>query len=180
MTIKELYLNKAIPALKAQFGYTNDNAVPRLSKIVVHVGIGKDARDAKALETASETLRRITGQQPVKTLAKKAIANFKTRRGMVLGLKVTLRGPRMYDFVTKLIQVALPRVRDFRGLNPKAVDRTGNATIGFREHLVFPEIRSDEVERVHGLEVVIHTTARSRDEGLALLKELGFPFAAKG
>jgi large subunit ribosomal protein L5 len=179
MTIRELYNKKVVPELKEQFGFTNIHAVPRIVKVVVHVGVGKDMRDAKALETAMDTMRRITGQQPVKTLAKKSIANFKTRKGMVLGLKVTLRGPLMYDFLTRLINVALPRVRDFRGISTKIVDKTGNATVGFKEHLVFPEIRTDEVERVHGLEVIIHTTAANHDEGVALLKGLGLPFAAK-
>ena len=140
--------------LMKDFGLTNRLAVPRVEKVVVHVGVGKDAKDAKMLETATETLRRITGQQPVKTLAKKSISNFKIRQGMVVGLKVTLRGKHMEDFLTKLIHVALPRVRDFRGLSETIVDRTGNATIGFREHLVFPEIRSDEVERMDDVPVI--------------------------
>ena len=145
-------------------------------KVIVHVGTGAGVKDAKFLETAEATLRRITGQVPVKTIAKKSIANFKIREGMVVGLKVTLRGRRMEDFLTKLINVALPRVRDFRGISPKVVDRTGNAAIGFKEHLVFPEIRTDEVERVHGLEVIIDTTATTQAEGVALLRHLGFPF----
>ena len=179
MKLKELYKEKVLPALKDEFGYTNSHAVPRLEKVVVHIGVGKDLRDAKALETALETLRRITGQEPVKTLAKKSIANFKTRKGMVLGLKVTLRGARMYDYLEKLVNVALPRVRDFRGLNPKIIDKTGSATIGFKEHLAFPEIRNDEVERVHGLEVIIQSTAKNKAEGFALLKYLNFPFGDK-
>ncbi len=173
--IREKYQKEVVPTLEKEFGFTNMHAVPRIVKVVVHVGIGKDVKDAKILETATDTLRRITGQQPVKTLAKKSISNFKIRQGMVIGLKVTLRGKRMEDFLTKLIHVALPRVRDFRGIPDSIVDKTGNATIGFREHLVFPEIRSDEVERIHGLEVTIQTTAKSKAEGVALLKGLGLP-----
>ena len=176
MNIREKYNTEVAPALVKAFGFKNKHALPRVEKIVVHVGIGKDVKDAKSLETATETLRRITGQQPVKALAKKSISNFKIRAGMIVGLKVTLRGQRMNDFLTKLIHVALPRVRDFRGLSDTIVDRTGNATIGFREHLVFPEIRSDEVERIHGLEVTIQTSAASKAEGVALLKGLGVPF----
>lgn len=176
MTFHERYTKTVVPALKERFKYDNVHAIPQVEKVVVHVGIGKDVKDAKALETATETLRRITGQQPVKTLAKKSIANFKIREGMVVGLKVTLRGQRMEDFLTKFLHVALPRVRDFRGLSPKVVDRLGNATIGLKEHLVFPEIRTDEVERMHGLEIIVHTTAQTKEEGLALLKGLGFPF----
>lgn len=175
-TFKERYQRDAIPVLERTFGYRNRLAIPRVTKVVVHVGTGAGLKDAKVLETAEATLRRITGQAPVKTLAKKSIANFKIRQGMTVGLKVTLRGQRMEDFLTKLIHVALPRVRDFRGLDPHIVDSRGNITIGFREHLVFPEIKSDEVERLHGLEVVIDTTAKTREEGLALLQGLGFPF----
>src|SRR3989338_4537863 len=175
-TLKEKYQQEIVPAMKKEFGYRNSLAVPRLNKAVVHMGTGAGLKDAKFLEGAEATLRRITGQAPVKTLAKKSIANFKIRQGMVVGLKVTLRGKRMWDFLTKLTNVALPRVRDFRGLDPKAVDRQGNASFGFKEHVVFPEIRSDEVERLHGLEVVVDTTATSYNEGLSLLRHLGFPF----
>lgn len=175
-TLKHQYLTVVVPALAAEFSYANRLAVPRIEKVIVHVGTGAGLKDAKFIETAEGTLQRITGQRPVKTLAKQSIANFKIRQGMVVGLKVTLRGGRMWDFLAKLIHVALPRVRDFRGLDPSIVDRSGNATIGFKEHVVFPEIRSDEVERLHGLEIVIDTTARSHDEGLALLRHLGFPF----
>lgn len=176
ITSHKHYLEKVVPALMAEFGFTNKLAVPKVAKVVVHIGTGPGIKDAKFLETAEDTLQRITGQRPVKTLAKKSIANFKIRQGMVVGLKVTLRGRRMWDFLTKLTNVALPRVRDFRGLDPKAVDRQGNASFGFKEHVVFPEIPSDEVERIHGLEVVVDTTATTHDEGLSLLRHLGFPF----
>ncbi|PJE76017.1 50S ribosomal protein L5 [Candidatus Uhrbacteria bacterium CG10_big_fil_rev_8_21_14_0_10_48_11] len=170
------YTATVLPKLMKEFGYKNVHEAPRVTKVVVHVGTGQGLTDAKFLETATETLRRITGQQPVKTIARKSISNFKIREGMVIGLKVTLRGKRMDDFLNKLVHVSLPRVRDFRGLAPSIVDKTGNATVGFKEHLVFPEIRSDEVERIHGLEVIIDTTAKNREEGMALLTALGFPF----
>lgn len=174
--LQEKYLKEVLPALEAEFHYKNRLASPKITKVIVHIGTGTGLKDAKFLETAEATLQRITGQRPVKTLAKKSIANFKIRKDMVIGLKVTLRGVRMWDFLTKLVSVALPRVRDFRGLSPKIVDRSGNVSIGFKEHVVFPEIKSDEIERLHGLEVVIDTTAKSNKEGLALLKALGFPF----
>jgi len=175
--VKQLNTEAVVAEMKKEFGYKNLMQVPRITKIVIHVGTGyKSLQDAKFLETSEETLRRITGQQPVKTLAKKSISNFKVREGMVVGLKVTLRGKRMVDFFQKLIKVALPRVRDFRGISKKVVDKTGNVSIGFKEHLVFPEIKSDEVERIHGLEVIIDTTAKTQKEGVALLTALGFPF----
>lgn len=170
------YQKKVVPALRAEFGYANTNQVPHLVKVVLNVGIPAGSKDPKVLETATEVLRRITGQQPVKTLAKKAISNFKIRQGMVVGLMVTVRGRRMYDFVDKLIHVTLPRVRDFRGLSPKSFDARGNLAIGFREFIAFPEISPDEVERLHGLELVVVTTAKTKAEGMMLMKQLGFPF----
>lgn len=174
--LQEQYEKKVVPALKEQFQYKNHMAVPKVMKVVVHIGIGAGLKDAKVLETAEATIKRITGQQPVKTKAKKSIANFKIREGMVVGLKVTLRGKRMWDFLTKFLTVALPRIRDFRGIKPTIVDDNGNASIGLKEHLAFPEISSDEVERLHGLEVTVHTTAGNRAAGQALLTGLGFPF----
>jgi len=179
LTLQAKYQREIVPALMQQFGYANRLAVPRINKVIVHMGTGAGLKDAKFLEGAETTLRRITGQAPVKTLAKKSIANFKIRAGMVIGLKVTLRGKRMWDFLTKLTSVALPRTRDFRGLKQSMVDRSGNLTIGFREHVAFPEIKSDEVERLYGLEAVIDTTAKGHDEGLAIFKHLGFPFRSR-
>lgn len=173
------YRKKVVPALREQFGYANVNAVPRLVKAVLNVGVSASQKDSKFLESATATLTRITGQKPAPTVAKKSISNFKVRQGMTVGLKVTLRGNRMYDFVDKLISVTLPRVRDFRGLSPNALDSRGNLAIGFRESIAFPEVRSDEVERLHGLEVSVVTSAKTRDEGLAFLKALGFPFREK-
>lgn len=170
------YKKTVVPALKEQFGYKNVYEVPRLDKVVLNVGLPAGSKDAKLAETAEQVLRRISGQQPVKTLAKKSISNFKIRKGMVVGLTVTLRGKRMEAFTEKLIHITLPRVRDFRGLSPKALDGRGNLSIGFKEFIAFPEIHPDEVERLHGLEVAVVTTSKTRDEGFALLKLLGFPF----
>lgn len=178
MTLIERYQKEVIPAMAARFGYKNPMAVPKIEKVTVNVGLSAGVRDPKFLDIAEATLRRITGQQPVKTLAKKSISNFKIRKGMAVGMALTLRGNRMYDFLEKLVRVTLPRVRDFRGLSPNSFDNGGNMTIGFRENIAFPEIRSDEIERLHGLEVTIVTTAGSREEGLELLKNLGFPFAS--
>lgn len=172
----EKYRKEVAPALKAELGLKNILAVPKLTKVVVSVGTGQGLRDPRFGEVAEATLTRLTGQKPLKTAAKKSIAAFKVRQGMKVGLKATLRGPRMYDFVDKLINVSLPRVRDFRGLDVKNVDGQGNLNIGFREHLAFPEIKSDEVEKIHGLEVTVVTTAKTAAAGLALLKKLGFPF----
>ncbi len=174
--LAEHYKKTVVPALKAQFGYSNMHEVPRLEKIVLNVGLPAGSKDPKLAETAEQVLRRISGQQPVKTLAKKAISNFKIRQGMVVGLMVTVRGKRMEALVEKLIHITLPRVRDFRGLSPKTLDGRGNLSIGFKEFTAFPEIRPDEVERLHGLEVAVVTTAKTYEEGFALLKLLGFPF----
>lgn len=163
--------------MEAKFGYKNNMAVPKITKVVINVGTGHGLKDAKFNEAVENTLIRITGQQPVKTAAKKSISNFKIREGLIVGMMVTLRGKRMYDFLDKLINIALPRVRDFRGLNPKSVDPKGNLNIGFREHISFPEIKSDEIEKIHGLQVSVVTTAKTRDEGVELLTLLGFPFS---
>lgn len=163
-------------ALQQELGYTNVNAVPRLDKVIVNAGLSKSIMDTAYTDVALDVLKRITGQQPVKTLAKKSISNFKIRQGMVVGAKVTLRCARMYAFVQRLVHVALPRVRDFQGLDPSAFDGQGNYSIGFSEHIMFPEISSDEVEKIVGLEVNIVTTAQGDKEGLALLRLLGFPF----
>ena len=176
MRLQEHYQKNIVPVLLTEFKEVNRLALPRFVKVVLHVGLGPALKDAKFLETVENTLKRISGLQPIKTKAKKSISNFKIREGMVIGTMVTLRGAKMYDFLDRLIHVALPRVRDFRGISPKVVDAQGNITIGFREHMVFPEIRSDEVERLHGLEVTIQTTAGTRERGLALFRAIGFPF----
>ena len=176
MTYRELYTKKVVPELMKQFGYRNAMAVPRLKSVVINVGVGRNRGDEKYIKTVENSLERITGQKPIWTKAKKSIAAFKIREGQVVGAKVTLRGKRMEDFIIKLVHSAFARIHDFRGIPAKAVDAQGNCTVGFREHLAFPEIKPDEVERVHGLEVSIHTDAKTKQEGYILLKLLGFPF----
>jgi large subunit ribosomal protein L5 len=178
-TLKKQFAASISAALSKEFGESNVMSVPRVVKVTLNVGLSASNKDPKLAETVAETLSRIAGQKPVETLSKKSIAAFKIREGMTVGMKVTLRGERMYSFLNKLINVTLPRVRDFRGLSPKFVDKGGNMSIGFKEHIAFPEIRPDEVERIHGLEVVITTTAGNREKGLALFKALGFPFQTK-
>ncbi len=175
MAMKEFYKTEVVPKLKQAFGYKNIHAVPTVRSITLNVGLGPGLKDARFLETAEKTLTRISGQRPVKTKARKSISTFKIREGMVVGLKVTLRGKRMWDFLEKLFRVSLPRVRDFRGLSPKAFDGRGNYSIGFKEHIAFPEIHSDELEVLHGLQVTISTSADSNEEAKALLTHLGLP-----
>jgi len=176
MTLKERYIKEIQPQLMRDLKLKNPMAVPKVSHVTVAAGISPTNKDAKFLETAEGVLTRITGQRPVKTKAKKSISNFKIRQGMVVGLRVTLRGPRMWDFLDKLLNVTFPRIRDFRGISPKLVDSTGNLSVGFKEFLPFPEIKPDEVERMHGLQVTLTTTAGKKDRGVALAKALGFPF----
>ncbi len=174
--LKEKYQKEVIPAMKEKFGYKNDLAVPRIERTIVNVGIGSSAlKDEKIQEIISKDLTLITGQKPVPTLAKKAIAGFKTRKGMVVGLKITLRGKRMFEFLSRLINVALPRTRDFRGLSPKSIDQGGNLTIGIKEHIIFPETSGEDIKRIFGLEVTVVSSAKKRKEALELFKLLGFP-----
>lgn len=174
--LKEKYIKEVIPALKKDLGIDNVMALPKIKKVTINIGLGKSLSDPKFTEIAQSTLTKISGQKPVFRKAKKSISAFKIRQGLEVGLMVTLRGKRMYDFLSKLINVALPRARDFRGLDSKSIDEMGNLTIGFREHIIFPEIKSDEIEKIHGLEVSISTTASSKEEGLKLFEKLGFPF----
>jgi len=176
-SIREHYKKVVVPALQKEFGFTNLLSVPRITKVVLNIGFNSASKEARLQEVALRTLERITGQKPVITRARKSISNFKIREGMPIGSMVTLRGPRMYDFIEKLINIALPRVRDFRGIESTSLDTCGNLSIGFREHIVFPEIRSDEIETIHGLEVAIVTTAKSREVGKRLFELLGFPFS---
>jgi large subunit ribosomal protein L5 len=178
-TLRTKYETEISAALGKQFGVENRMAVPRITKITLNVGISAGNKDPKLQETVETTLSRITGQKPVPTLAKKSIAAFKVRENQVVGMKVTLRGARMYHFLDKLVNVTLARVRDFRGISPKVIDSTGNMSIGFKEHIAFPEIRPDEVERLHGIEIVITTTAGTKERGFALMKAFGFPFSAE-
>jgi large subunit ribosomal protein L5 len=174
--LKEKYKKDVVKALKDKFGLKNINQVPKIIKTVINIGVGRNAKEQAFIDNADKSLVKITGQKPVRTKAKKSISAFKIRQGMVVGLKVTLRHDRMYDFLEKLINVSFPRIRDFRGISEKTIDRTGNLTIGFKEHIAFPEIRVDEVENIHGLEICISTTAKNREEGLELFRQLGFPF----
>jgi len=176
MKLKDKYKKEVAIKLKEKFGYKSVMAVPRVTKVVVNIGAGKVLQDAAYQEVMENTLKRITGQLPIKTRAKKSIASFKIRQGMVVGFKVTLRGERMWGFIEKLVNVTLPRVHDFRGLDSRGFDKHGNYSLGFKEYTAFPEIRSDEVEKQHGLEVTINTTARSDEESKELLILLGFPF----
>ena len=176
MSFKTLYKEKSVPALKQAFGLNNPMAVPKIVKVVVNAGVGKTLKDAKMLEAIIEDIRGITGQAPVKTLAKKSVAGFKIREGQVVGLMVTLRGNRMYDFLEKMVRVALPRVRDFRGLDPKKFDHHGNYNIGVREQIVFPETTREHMDYTFGFEVNIQTNTNDDKQALELLKSLGFPF----
>ncbi len=173
---RKKYTEEVVPALKKQLGHTNNFQVPKIEKVTLNVGVGKILKDQAMIAHIEDFLTRITGQKPVRTKAKKSIASFKLREGNVIGIMVTLRNKRMYEFLEKLLTFTLPRVRDFRGLEAKNVDRGGNLSIGFRENLSFPEVTSDDIEQSHGLQVVITTTAGTREEGLALLTLLGFPF----
>src|SRR3990172_242007 len=178
--LKERYQKEIVPALKKSLGVDNVMEVTRLQKVVLNIGIGQAQGEAKVLDAAVEDLATITGQKPVVTKARKSIANFKLREGVSIGVKVTLRGERMWAFFDRLVNLALPRVRDFRGVSPNAFDGRGNYTMGFNEQLVFPEIRYDSIDQVRGMEVTIVTSARTDDEGRALLQMLGMPFRREG
>ncbi|MGI8733099.1 MAG: 50S ribosomal protein L5 [Pyrinomonadaceae bacterium] len=176
--LKERYHKEVAPAIAKEFGIKNPMAVPRLEKIVVNMGMGEAIANAKILDIAADEVRAIVGQKPVITKAKKSIASFKLRQGMPIGVMVTLRGDRMYEFLDRLVSIALPRVRDFRGVSPKAFDGRGNYTIGVREQLIFPEIDFNKVEKLRGMNISIVTTARDDEQARALLKSLGMPFRA--
>jgi large subunit ribosomal protein L5 len=175
--LRTRYLDELVPALKEQLGLINKMQVPRLEKVVVNMGVGEAVKDGRLLDAALEDLATITGQKAVVTKARKSIAGFKLREGMAIGAKVTLRGAYMWEFVDRLISLALPRIRDFRGLSPTAFDGHGNYTLGVTEQLIFPEIDYDKVVKVTGMDITIVTTATTDDEGRALLAALGFPFA---
>ena len=178
--LRELYKTEAVPALMKRFGYRNLMAVPRLVKINVNMGLGEAIANAKVLDVAAEELASITGQRPVVTKAKKSIAAFKLRQGMPIGVTVTLRGDRMYEFFDRLVSIALPRVRDFRGVSAKSFDGRGNYTMGMRDQLIFPEIDYGKADKARGMNITIVTTAKSDDEAYELLRVLGMPFAKKG
>jgi large subunit ribosomal protein L5 len=174
--LKERYLHEVVPQLRQIFGYRNPHEVPRLDKVVVNMGVGEAIQNAKVLDSAVSELALISGQKPLVTKSKKSIANFKLRAGMSIGCKVTLRQDRMYEFLDRLINVALPRVRDFKGVSPHSFDGRGNYALGIREQVIFPEVSYEAVERVKGLGVIIVTTARSDEEARSLLTLLGMPF----
>ena len=176
--IKEKYLKEVVPAMQKEFAYKNINEVPKLDKIVLNMGLGDVKDNSKSFNLAVEELAAISGQKPVVTKAKKSVANFKVREGMKIGAKVTLRGERMYEFFDKFVSIALPRVRDFRGVNDKSFDGRGNYSYGVREQLIFPEIIYDKIEKIRGFDISFVTTAESDDEARALLKYLGMPFKA--
>lgn len=174
--LKETYTKEIVPSLQNKFGYKSVMQVPKVEKIVINMGVGEAVQNSKVLDNAVEDLTAIAGQKPVITRAKKSIAGFKLREGMPIGAKVTLRGERMYHFLDKLINISLPRVRDFRGISPKAFDGRGNYTLGVKEQLIFPEISYDKIDKVRGMDVVIVTTANTDEEAFALLSEMGMPF----
>ena len=174
--LRERYREEIIPALREKFGYENVMQVPRLEKIVVNMGVGEAAQNSRALDGAMDDLTRITGQKPQLRRARKSIAGFKIREGMPLGARTTLRGERMWEFLDRLISIALPRVRDFRGINPRSFDGRGNFALGLREQLIFPEISYDAVEATRGLDVAVVTTAKTDEESRELLRLLGMPF----
>src|SRR5918997_233391 len=174
--LRERYQREVAPALAKEFGITNQMAIPRLEKIVINMGLGEAIANAKIVDTAAEELRAVSGQKPVTTRAKKSIAAFKLRQGMPIGSMVTLRGERMYEFLDRLVSIALPRVRDFRGVSPRAFDGGGNYTLGVRDQLIFPEIDFNRVDKTRGMNISIVTTARNDEHARALLRALGMPF----
>ena len=177
--LKDLYREQMVPALQKELGYENVMQVPRLEKIVVNVGLGEALQNAKALDATVQDITTITGQKPIMTRARKSIASFKLREGNPIGVKVTLRGDRMWDFLDRLCNVALPRQRDFRGISPDSFDGRGNYSLGLREQLVFPEIDYDKIDKIRGLEITIVTTAQTDEEGYHLLRHLGMPFKGR-
>jgi large subunit ribosomal protein L5 len=174
--LKDRYVNDVVPKLRSEFGITNLMAVPKITKVVCNIGLGEASRNPKLLDQAVEELAAITGQRPVVRKARKSIAQFKLREGMQIGCMVTLRSERMYEFLDRLVNIALPRVRDFRGLSPRGFDGRGNYTLGVRDHLIFPEVDYTKVERPKGMNVTVVTTAKTDDQARFLLQELGFPF----
>ena len=174
--LRNKYKDEIVPQLMKDFGFKNVMQVPKLERIVVNMGLGEAVQNAKLIESAAEELKAITGRKPVITRAKKSIASFKLREGMPIGVMVTLRGEQMYDFLDRLVSLALPRTRDFKGISPKAFDGRGNYTLGIREQIVFPEINYDKIDRIKGMNVTLVTTAETDEQGRALLKSLGMPF----
>ena len=178
--LKELYYKEIQPALKEQLGFKNTFQGPKVLKVVINMGLGLDGADAKIMKSTEEDLGKITGQKPTVTKFKKSVANFKTRKGTNAGLKVTLRGNKMYEFIDRLVNIALPRIKDFRGLSPKGFDKFGNYTFGIKEHIIFPEVNFDRIDKIRGLDVVVVISAMSKEHSFALLEKLNFPCIKKG
>ena len=178
--LKELYFKEIQTSLKDQFGFKNLYMGPKLEKVILNMGLGLDGNDAKVLKSCEEDLAKITGQKPVITKFKKSVANFKTRKGSNAGLKVTLRKNKMYEFIDRLVNIALPRIKDFRGLSPNAFDKFGNYTFGVKEHIIFPEVSFDRADKVRGLDIVIVISSKNVEHSFALLEKLNFPFIKKG
>ena len=178
--LKELYFKEIQTSLKDQFGFKNLYMGPKLEKVILNMGLGLDGNDSKVLKSCEEDLAKITGQKPVITKFKKSVANFKTRKGSNAGLKVTLRKNKMYEFIDRLVNIALPRIKDFRGLSPNAFDKFGNYTFGVKEHIIFPEVSFDRAEKVRGLDIVIVISSKNVEHSFALLEKLNFPFIKKG
>ena len=178
--LKEIYSKEIQPALKDSLGLKNIFMAPKIEKIILNMGLGLDGADAKILKAAEEDMGKITGQKPVITKFKKSVANFKTRKGSNAGLKVTLRKNKMYEFIDRLVNIALPRIKDFRGLSPKGFDKFGNYTFGVKEHIIFPEVSFDRADKVRGLDIVIVISSKSKEHSFALLEKFNFPFIKKG
>ncbi len=178
--LKELYYKEIQPALKEQLGFKNTYMGPKIQKVVINMGLGLDGNDAKIVKSCEEDLGKLTGQKPVITKFKKSVANFKTRKGTNAGLKVTLRGNKMYEFIDRLVNIALPRIRDFRGLSANSFDKFGNYTLGVKEHIIFPEVNFDRIDKIRGLDVVVVISSENKDHSYALLEKLNFPFIKKG
>lgn len=170
------YKEEMVPALKKELGLINVMEVPKITKVVINAGIGRFVKEPHYIENVERTLTNISGQKPMRTKAKKSISNFKIREGMEIGVAVTLRGEKMYHFLEKLLRVTFPRVRDFRGISDKGFDKNGNFTIGFKENVAFPEVKSGEIDKIHGLQLIINTSAKNKEQGKALLTKMGFPF----
>ena len=178
--LKDLYIKEIQPALKTQFGFKNIYMGPKIEKVILNMGLGLDGNDSKILKTCLEDMAKITGQKPVITKFKKSVANFKTRKGSNAGLKVTLRKDKMYEFLDRLVNIALPRIKDFRGLSSKGFDKFGNYSFGVKEHIIFPEVSFDRADKVRGLDIIIVISSRNNDHSFALLEKFNFPFIKKG
>ena len=178
--LKELYYKEIQPALKENLGFKNTFMSPKLQKVVLNMGLGLDGNDAKIVKSCEEDLGKLAGQKPIITKFKKSVANFKTRKGTNAGLKVTLRGNKMYEFIDRLVNIALPRIKDFRGLSPNGFDKFGNYTFGVKEHIIFPEVNFDRIDKIRGLDVIVVISSEGKEHSFALLEKLNFPFIKKG